>query len=507
MPGLTSGLYVGLTGLTTAQSAIAVTGHNIANVNTDGYSRQQAVITSNTALYEGNCFFGMGASLQSVQGIRDQLLNLQLTGALSQQAGSEARYESLTSLSTLFQSDSTTGMAAQLNTFFTNMQKVAAQPEDASLRTAFVSSAQNLVSALQTKYQALQTAQQTADATATAYLPQINAITKQIAALNQKLAGESNNTADNDAVDQRQALAEQLSQLVGTQTYVDDKNQMNITLDNGAAPLVTGATASTLVAQQYTTAPAGQPQPTAPFFNHVYIKESGADVTSSIVNGKLGAQLDVRDNIISGYLQQLDQFTAGLAYNINTLNSAGTDMKGASNNEDFFVGGTGNTNHLPTGVQVPPDTAGQTPNNDYKGTVMSLRVNAAIVADPTRFAAGSTGATGDNTNVAKMIKLQTASNTVDLTGAGPTAASSGTFNTVISSLVAKVGDDAASWKTTSTNQENIATALKTQRSSVSGVDLDTEAANLITYQRAYQASAQFISVINQLTSQLIQTLS
>lgn len=506
MPGLTAGLYVGLTGLNTAQSAITVTGHNISNVNTPGYSRQQADISSNASLASGGLFYGTGASLQDIQGIRDQLLNLQITSATSQQAGAETRYESLQSLSTLFQDDGTTGLSSQLSNFFANLQKVAAQPEDTSLRTAMVSSAQNLISVMQTKYQALQTAQATADAGAAALVPQVNTLTKQIAALNQKLAGEANSSQDNDAIDQRQALAEQLSKLVGTQTYVDDKNQMNISLDNGAAPLVVGTTAFVLTAAKDTAAPK-----TAPFYNDIYVSQDGTgpftDVTSSIVNGQLGAQLDVRDNAIPSYLKQLDQLAAGLAYQMNTLNGAGTSMDGVAHGLDFFVGGAGNTNHLPSSVQVPPDTPPLNAINDYKGTVMSLSVNAQIVADPSLFAAGTTGSAGDNTNALAMVGLQTGLNTVDLTGAGPGASVSGTFSTVISGLVAKVGDDTASWKTTSTNQENIATALATQRSSVSGVDLDTEAANLITYQRAYQASAQFISVINQLTSQLIQSLS
>jgi flagellar hook-associated protein 1 len=505
MPGLTAGLNIGLSGLTAAQSALDVVGHNIANVNTPGYSRELANLSSNGGLNSGNLTYGTGVNLSSIQGVRDSLLNLQITQATSLQYGAQTRYQGLQTVSSVFQDDGTSGISSQLNAFFTGLQKVAAQPEDSSLRTSLVGTAQNLVSTLQTKYQALRASQTSADQQVSALVPQINSLTKQIAALNKKLAGEANSMQDNDAIDQRQALADQLAQLVGVQTYVDSKNQMAINLDGGASPLVIGNSAYTLTAVQNTTPPA-----TAPFFNSVEVSlnPSGpfTDVTKAITNGQLGAELSLRDDLIPGYEKQMDQLAAGLAYNMNTLNSAGFSLDGTQHNLDFFVGAGGNTNHLPTAVQVPPDVVGQVPANDYKGMVLALAVNAQIVADPSLIAAAATASAGDNTNVTKMVALQTQGSTVDLTGAGPAGATSGPFSTFITGLVTKVGTDAQTWNTTATNQENINTALTTQRSSVSGVDLDTEAANLIMFQRGYQASARFVSVISQLTDQLVNNL-
>ncbi|BDU73345.1 flagellar hook-associated protein FlgK [Mesoterricola silvestris] len=505
MPGLTAGLNIGLTGLAAAQNSLDVIGHNIANVNTPGYSRQVAQLGTAGSSMFGGLVYGTGVNLQAIQGIRDQLLNLQITVSTAQQSGAQTRYQGLQAISSVFTDDGTSGISSQLNAFFTSLQKVAAQPEDPSLRTNLVGAAQTLISTLQTKYQSLRDAQTTADQQVAALVPTVNTLTSQIAALNKKLAGEVNPDQDNTSIDQRQDLANQLAKIVGIQTYIDSKGQMNINLDGGTAPLVIGSTAYTMTSIQNNTPPA-----TAPFYNSVEVSLNGTapftDVTASITNGEMGAQLDLRDNLIAGYEKQMDELAAGVAYNINSLNSTGYSLDGVQHGLDFFQNAAGNTAHLPTGIQVPPDVGAQVPANDYKGMVLALSVNAAIIANPSLFAASSTGAAGDNKNAQAMVALQTSGATVDSTGAGPAASTTGPFSSFVAGLVTKASTDAAQWKITSTNVENITTALTTQRDSVSAVDLDTEAANLITFQRGYQASARFVSVISQLTEQLINNL-
>ena len=525
MPGLSTGLNIGLSGLTAAQSALDVVGHNIANVNTPGYSREQAVLASSNSLSYGNLQYGAGVTLESISGTRNQLLNQQITTALSQQSAAQANYTGLQTVSTVFQDNGTTGIGSQLNAFFTGLQNVAAQPQDASQRSALVGTAQTLVATLQSKYQALQTSQTSADQQVVALTGQVNTYTSQIAALNKKLASESDPSSDNDAQDQRQALVEQLANVVGIQSYTDSKGQLNISLEGGGTPLVSGGTAFTMSTVQNTSS--GVP----PYFNDVQVNldsTTSVNVTGTVTNGTLGAQLNLRDSLIPGYLQQMDQMAAGLAYNVNSLQSSGLALNGAApTGIDFFDSGTvasANTNHLPSTVTVPPAGTAAT---DYKGTVMALKVNAQIVADPSLFAAAGATAInpatgladpGDNTNVNAMVALQTEANTIDTTAAGyptinpatgvavnPALNSSGTFSDFATTLATQVETAASQWNTTATNTENIATALSTQRTSASGVDLDTEAANLITFQRGYQASAQFINVINTLTNQLLTT--
>jgi len=104
-----------------------------------------------------------------------------------------------------------------------------------------------------------------------------------------------------------------------------------------------------------------------------------------------------------------------------------------------------------------------------------------------------------------MANLQSKLLSVDTNNDG--VGDSGPFSTVVNALINKVGTTAQELNTTATNQENLTTALQTQKSSVSGVDLDSSAAQLLAFQQGYQAAAHFISTISQLTSQLMTSLS
>jgi flagellar hook-associated protein 1 FlgK len=169
---------------------------------------------------------------------------------------------------------------------------------------------------------------------------------------------------------------------------------------------------------------------------------------------------------------------------------------------DLFKGTLANgADGLPVGV---------TAAGGYKGMVNAMGVNSAILANPKLVAASGAApvagipVTGDNANAKAMAKLQTATATVDTDGDG--LGDSGPFSTVVASLANRVGTQAQEFKTTATNQENLTGALQTQRDRLSAVDLDEEAARLITFQRGYQASARFINVISQLTDQLVNGL-
>ena len=497
MPSLNAGLNIGLSGLTSTQAALDVIGNNIANVNTPGYSRELPTIAASAGQSYAGVSYGTGVDLTSIQGVRDTLLNQQIVQSTSLQSGAQTMYQGLQSVSSVFSDSGTSGLQTSLNNFFTSIQQVAAQPEDTSLRTAMVGSAQNLVNNLQTDYQTLVGAQSAADQQVSALVPQVNTITNQIAVLNKKLSGEANSSSDNASLDQRQALANQLGTLVGVQTYTDANNQMNITM-GGGTPLLIGGSAYTLSTVSNTSNSG---------YQDVYSSLNGGpatNVTASITNGQLGAQLTLRDKNLASYETSLNQFAAGLAYNVNAQQAKGypstTPASTTLSTQDFFLGtgASGNTNFLPTGSNAA---------NNYAGTVMALSVNSAIVADPTLIAAsGLSGASGDNTNAAAMASLQTALNTVDTTGAGEGAATSTPFSGVLTNLFTKVGDDNQQWNATATNQENITTALETQATSVSAVDLDTEATNLITFQRGYQASASFVSTISTLMDNLINSL-
>ena len=488
MPGLNASLYLGLTGLQAQQSALNVVGQNIANVNTPGYSRQRANLTANQSLVEGQVYFGTGVSLNTVQGIRDRFLDLQIYHETARQTGAGERFAGVTAVSASLGDTSSTGIAARIQAFFQGFQELSARPEDGALRTNLVGQANTMISGLKAQYSLLDGQRNSADQAVSSLVTEVNTLTDQIAQLNQRITTEAAQGGDNSARDQRTALTNKLAGLVGINVFEGSKGEYQITLDSGAAVLLSGNSAYKL----QTTAGG------AALDNHLRVESvmggSVLDVTAGIKDGQLGAKLDLRDNILVGFQRQLDQLAAGVAGSVNLLHRAGFAADGVTTGTDFFRGGVANGAN-----GLPPTVAAAT---YYKGMVSALSVNSVVAANPSLIAAaGVAGSKGDNANALALAKLQSAALTVDTNGDG--APDSGPYSTVVGSLVADVGTQAQSYGAQNTTQQNLVSALQTQRDQISGVNLDEEAATMMALQRGYQASARFISVINQLTDQLV----
>lgn len=488
MPGLNASLYLGLSGLQAQQSALSVVGHNIANVNTPGYTRQRADLTSNQSLVEGQVYFGTGVSLNTVQGIRDRFLDLQIFRETAKQTGANERYSGVDAVSTSLGDTSTTGIAAQIQAFFQGFQELSARPEDGALRTNLIGQAKTMISGMQSRYTLLGDQRNSADQAIGSLVTEVNTLSEQIAQLNQQIASEASQGADNDSRDQRKSLTDKLAGLVGIHVFEDSKGAYQITLDTGAAVLVSGNSS-----YQLQTTPGG-----AALDNHLRVESvmggSVVDVTAGIKDGQLGARLDLRDNILVGFQRQLDQLAAGVSGQVNLLHRAGFAADGVTTGNDFFQSGVANgANGLPGIISAA---------TFYKGMVSALSVNSAVSTNPSLIAAaGVGGARGDNANAKAMANLQLATGTVDTNGDG--IGDSGPYSHVVGSLISDVGTQSQTYKAQSDTQQNLVSALQTQRDRISGVDLDEEAANMMTLQRGYQASARFLSVINQLTDQLV----
>ena len=481
-------MFIGLSGLQAQQSALNVVGHNIANVNTPGYTREIANFSSNQSLVQGQVYFGTGVSLDTVTSMRSKYLDLQIAQATSAQAKATDCYSGVGVLAATVGDTSSSGLAAQIQSFFQGFQTLAANPESSADRTIVVGAAQSMVNSLQSTYQVLEQQRSAANQTVGSLVTQVNTLTAQIAQLNQQLTGSDTQGANNDAVDQRTALITQLSQLVGVNVIEGSNGQYQITLDSGGATLVSGVSSFDLH-----TAPGGPDG----YSKVVSDLNPAVDLSGDITNGQLGAQLGLRDTTYATYESQLDALAAGISSQVNLLSRQGYDGHGVAvaNTawEDFFQGGQANgADGLPTSL-IPTAT------NPHKGMVNALAVNANIVTDPSRIAAaGVAGAVGDNTNANAIANLQfTGGSNV----AGVVLGSS--YSDVLNNMVSKVGSDSQNYQSQSTTQQNLVSALQTQRDQVSGVSLDEEATNMMNLQSGYQASARFLNVINQLTEQLI----
>lgn len=464
MPGLTSSMFLGLSGLQAQQSALNVVGNNIANVNTPGYTREVANLATNPSQVQGQTYFGSGVSLDTVTSVRDKFLDLQLTQATSTQAKYAALSTGVSVVSSTLGDSTASGLAAQIQSFFQGFQTLAANPGNSAALTGVVGDAQSMISSFQTNYQLLQQQQNAANQTVGTLVGQVNKLTSQIAQLNQQIVGSDTTGTNNAAVDQRTALTNQLAQLVGIQVIDGGTNgQYQITLDSGAATLVSGTSSFDLSAggtpgnSTVSSAMSGLP--------------SGGDVTSSITGGQLGAELQLGNTTYAGYESQLDAIATAITGQVNTLNANG------------YAAGA----------------AAKTGTNFFQGSLAggTLSVTAAVVGNPSLYiaTAATANAPGDNTNANAIANLQSTRGLV------PGVA--GTFSDAVGKLVSTVGTDSQNYQAQSTTQQNLVSALQTQRDQVSGVSLDEEATRMMQLQSGYQASAHFLNVINSLTAGLI----
>lgn len=453
MSSLTASLETSLSGLTAEQGAIETTSNNVANVNTPGYSREVPVLVTSDPVVQDSLTLGTGVTLQSIQSIRDPILESQIQQETQTQGELNTLVSALSQTQTSF-SSSTGDIGTSISNFFDSLNQLSTNPSDLSLRQGVLTAAGNVATAFNTTANQLTSQRASLDQSVEQTVGQINQLTAQIAQLNGQISsltsvGQSGGTF----VDQRTQAIDQLSSLVDV-SVIPSGNTLNLTTDNGTA----------LVAGQQSFALSTQAD--ASGMHDVY--SQGNDITSSIVSGQLGGLLQARDQQIPAIQSQLDTLAAGLANAVNQVQTTGYDLNG----------------NLATGENLfTPPPAGVT------GAAASLSV---AMTDPSLIAASSDGTSGSNGNAEALYAL---SNQTVIDGQSPTDYYSG--------IVFNVGNAVSNATAQQTASNAVLQQLNDQRSSVSGVSLDQEAANLMQYQQAYAASAQVVTAINDMMETVI----
>jgi len=448
MSGITTTLSVGIQALDAAETALQATSNNIANANTPGYTREVADLTENAENFSNGVLSGGGVTLDGVQSVRDELLNLQIQQQTSLQGSADAASSSLNQIQTYFAS-SGNDIASALSAFSSSLAQLSANPTSSAVRQSVLSAGQNLAESFNTTANGLTSAQSSADQQVTQTVAQINSLTQQIAQLNAQLSS-SNTTASNGGTveDQRDELVQQLSQLVGVTVSQSSEGEV-ITTANGS-PLVMGGQSFSL---QTTTGSDG--------FQQV-LDSSGNNITSSIQGGTLGGAIQVRDQIVPGFLDSLNTLASQFASAMNSAQAQGYDSSGNAG-QAFF--------------SVPSGTAGA-----------AAGISVALTSG-SQIAASSDGSSGSNGNVANLSAA--------LTNTLPSGENAGD---AYSTLVYQVGSAASNASAQSTAIGQNILQLTNQQSTVSGVSIDEETTNLIRYQTAYEAAARIVSTIQLLSS-------
>jgi flagellar hook-associated protein 1 len=446
-------MSVALQSMLAQQSALAVVANNIANANTPGYSREVAHFEESPPILNGNTMVGAGVTMASVESVRDNILNLRINQETSQQSGLDSYVGSMDQVQALFNEAQGTGLQSYLSSFFNSFQSLATNPTSSPLRQATITAGQNLAAAVSQTSKNLTTIRQGLDQSVVQTVQEVNNLTAQIADLNQRIQEVSNGGTGPGALeDQRDVALTNLSKLIDTGVVYSKDGSVYVTTTHGTA-LVSGSHSDTLTTQLN------------PATGMHELVAQGTNITSSIGGGQLQGLINARDHGIPSTRSSLDDLAAGIVSAVNAQQVAGYNLDGTPGT-DFFTPFT-------------PVTAG---SNAGAAAVMSV-----AITDPGQIAASSNGATGDNGNATALANLQ-----YEPVVSGQTASD------YYSNLIDKVGNDVAN---ATAEQEAVGLVLQqlsNQQASISGVSLDEEAANLVMYQRAYEAAARVISTIDQL---------
>lgn len=451
MSSLNASLATALSGLTAAQGALEATTNNVANVNTPGYSREVPVLVASDPVVVDPLTLGTGVTLKTIESVSDPILESQIQQETQTQGQLSSLVSALNQTQTSFTS-STSDIGTAISNFFDSVNQLSTSPADLSLRQGVLTAAGNVASAFNVAANNLTSQRSSLDSSVEQMVGQINQLTQQIAQLNGQISSIQN-TGQNPGtfIDQRTQLIDRLSSLVDVSVIPTD-NSLTLTTANGTA----------LVAGQKSFALS-----TAPDRSGVqHISSQGSDITSTIVSGQLGGVLQARDQQIPAIQTQLDTLAAGFVNAVNHVQTGGTDLNGNPG----------------TNLFNPPPASGT-------GAAASLSV---AITDPSLIAASSDGTTGSNGNAEALYALR---NSSVIDGESPSE--------YYSSIVFNVGNAASNANAEQSASNLVLQQLNDQRSSVSGVSLDEEAANMMRYQQAYAASAQVITTINTMMQDVI----
>lgn len=468
MSGLFGTLNNATKGLNVQQSALQTTSHNISNANTEGYSRQKVnMVADNPYTLGGIGQLGTGVRIASIDRIVDPYVNNQLRNENSSLEMYNKKSEVLGQLEGIFNEPSTTGLNNNLSKVFASWTYLGSNPELATAKTMVAQNAETFTDTLHHMSNQIDSLHEDTVQDIEKNVIDFNAKVQQLDSLNQQIFNmTSQGQAPNDLLDQQDKLLGELTGIAGVEASYDKFNRVSITV-GGESVLTEDSIAKMSVAAD----PAGQ----------LTVNDKTVDITSGNIKGSQEAlsEIDTKK-------QELNELAFTFATAVNTVHSDGGEGL------NFFELGT---------------------DGNYAA---SIQVNKEILADVSKINAGKNIESvvgGDGTRAQAIASLQ---NTklgypVDPTGIEYDSDTMTIKNQVGGSTVSGAYNDSVTQmgivKQQADNmvdsQGSLISLLEARRDSVSGVSINEEVTNTITYQSAFEANSRIISVVSEMLDTLI----
>jgi flagellar hook-associated protein 1 len=458
-----SGLSGALSALYAQRQGMDVTGQNIANANNTGYSRQRMDVQSVggsplPAMYATSDATGGGVTVRGIHRVQDSFLEMRGQVEHARNSFLADQNQVYTEVQQAFNEPSTTGVQSQLSDLWSAWHDLTNSPGDQAVRAQVLARATTLADTMHATHDALGSLFSTTRQQLDTYTADVNATAKQIAALNQTIVQSTNaGLPSNDLADQRDSLVMHLSEIAGATATAQRDGSVSVYL--GGSSLVSGATTRQI-------AVAGAQRLDDLTISPITLTWTDTGTPLSSQNGQMASMMQTLGTILPGYASQLDGVAANLANAVNTQHAAGYDLSGNPGGQ-FFVSSDGtpiNASNITVGITDPK-----------------------LIAAASTTGAGGTG-TLDGGNADAL-------GTIGTFTTGPDA----TYRQLIANLgvAGQTADHQAGIQSSLTN------AVDSARQAQSGVNLDEEMTNLISYQRAYEAASRVITTIDSTLDTLI----
>jgi len=324
-------LNTGISALNAFQRQLTTTGHNIANVNTEGYSRQTVQFDARTTTYAGGDAQGAGVDVASITRNYDQYLSDRVRSYSASQQEFTVYYERASQVDNVI-ADAAAGLDTMLQDFYKSIQDVSADPTSIPARNVMLNNSEMLVDRFDSLTGWMEDLRNQVNRDYEDYVAQINGLGESIAAVNTRIRQVQGDSAfpPNDLLDQRDHLVDQLSQFVNVRTVEQGDGSYNVMIGNGQ-PLVVDTMANRLVVTNSAEAPDHKE------LGLTMVGGSTVNVTDSVSGGKLGGLLRFRDEVLDPAQNSLGLVAIGLGSAFNEEHLTGMDLDGDLGGNYFAV--------------------------------------------------------------------------------------------------------------------------------------------------------------------------
>lgn len=478
------GLEIGKRAILSQQTALSTTGHNIANANTKGYTRQEAMLQATRPLASPNpnngtlpMQMGTGVEVSEFRRIRESYLDNQFQNEQQKAGYWEAKANSLSQLENVFNELSNSGLSSSLDRFWQGLQELSKQPESISARVVVVANGKEITSNLNQIYSGIADYEKNLADQLQVKANEVNAAASEIATLNQQIAQNIGaGKQPNDLLDRRDLLLDNLSKIANIEVTSTVNGKIDVSISG--VKLVEGNTANS-----FTVNP----------------QDGGARIAGNLVGLKGGE--------IKGLIETLGYMDASgttigripeLRTSINLLATTIADSMNAihagdnARNLDDVQARSENPNAPLEKLLFFVDKDDPTQPPKDAGNII---INPVLVDYPAKVAAAASDNIGDGSNATLMSDVFF--QRMDIGGTNTTI---GDF---YKKVIGQLGTDVQETQLSSENATAVVQMVDNRRQSVSGVSIDEEMTNMVRYQQAYNAAARYVSAVNDLLNTLI----